>query len=686
MIRVRAGLQVKFILLTSLLILLTALTLSRFFLAHLERRESSNLEALGLTISRNLAHNAELGLFSRNREMLTDLCEGPLEREDVAYIRILDEGGQEIVALYSVPDLAPRLADGHTPPAAWRHPSPQGEVLPVRLYLPQKEAVAGIEVRVPVLTAGASGLEDVGFLLEESSDSAPEEVLGAVVVGLSLERSLAEIGRLRGAFSMLTGLVVLLAVLLTILIVQVVVQPIKRMAAATSRIAEGDLEESIVVHTKDEVGDLARSFNRMTQKLRGSRDALERYSAELEEMVKQRTVQLEQAQSQLVQAEKMSAMGELVSGVAHELNNPLAGVIGYSQLLLGEEVPERARRGLDRINREAERCKRIVQNLQVFARKHMPQKNYVGINGILQSTIDLRAYQMQVDNVEVTTHLQDDLPKTMADFHQLQQVFMNLLVNAHHAIKSAGRHGRIEVQSGELNGQIVVRVSDNGCGIPQDSLSKVFDPFFTTKEVGQGTGLGLSICYGIIQEHRGRIYATSRVGEGSTITVELPILQPRQEEMEAEQAADDSLLSRTDSAGQAAPEPAASPAGPQPTNILVIDDEASIVDILHETLRLDGHRVDTANNGSVALRKLQTETYDVIISDLRMPGMDGEELYNSVRAISPDLARRIIFSTGDVANQEAREFLERTGNPYLQKPFELSTMRKIVAQMTEAGH
>jgi signal transduction histidine kinase/CheY-like chemotaxis protein len=671
MIRVRMGLPVKFIILTSLLILLTAVTLSRFFLGHLERKESSHLETRGLTITRNLAYNAELGLLTRNREMLRELCLGPLQSEDVAYIRILDQEGQEVVSLDSVHGIARRVLGREDSATAWSHPPADGEVLPVRIFPPNRDPFAGIEVRLPVLTAGRSPVsEPEELLMAEIGEDVPQEILGAVTIGLSLEASQAEIARIRGAFGLLTALVVLLAVLMTVIIVQVVVQPVKRMAAATRRIAEGSLDETVQVQSKDEIGDLALSFNQMTEKLRISRGALERYSAELEEMVHQRTRELEQAQTQLVQAEKISAMGELVSGVAHELNNPLAGVIGYSQLLLGEQVGDRVRRGLDRINREAERCKRIVQNLQVFARKHKPQKNYVGVNGILRSTLDLRAYQMQVDNVEVVTSLQHDLPKTMADFHQLQQVFMNLLVNAHHAIKSAGRHGRIEIESGELHGRIVIRFSDNGCGIPQESLNKIFDPFFTTKEVGQGTGLGLSICYGIIQEHKGRIFATSRVGEGSTFTVELPILESPREEAEEQ-----TLPAESTQPDQATPEPRRS-------NILVIDDEASIIDILHETLQLDGHRVDTARNGGTALEKLQNESYDVIISDLRMPGMGGEELYEQVREFSPDLARRIIFSTGDVASQDTRSFLERTGNPYLQKPFELAAIRRMVAQMT----
>ncbi|MGD8375073.1 MAG: response regulator, partial [Acidobacteriota bacterium] len=213
---------------------------------------------------------------------------------------------------------------------------------------------------------------------------------------------------------------------------------------------------------------------------------------------------------------------------------------------------------------------------------------------------------------------------------------------------------------------IVIRISDNGCGISQENLTKIFDPFFTTKEVGQGTGLGLSICYGIIQEHRGRIHATSVAGQGTTFTVELPILDPPPG------------VDRDDIAEGMAPRPAAGGEA-RPGTILVIDDEASIVDVLHQALRLDGHRVDTAGNGRVALRKIRDSRYDVIISDLKMPGMSGEALYERVREIHPDLAQRIIFSTGDVASQETREFLHRCGNRFLQKPFDLETMRNLIA-------
>src|SRR5262249_7422889 len=202
---------------------------------------------------------------------------------------------------------------------------------------------------------------------------------------------------------------------------------------------------------------------------------------------------------------------------------------------------------------------------------------------------------------------------------------------------------------------------------------RIFDPFFTTKEVGQGTGLGLSICYGIIQEHKGRISARNASsagsqgggrwggGGGAIFTVELPISDPES----------------TGEKRPVAPQTAIDAAAPS-RSILVVDDETAIIDILYQVLRSDGHRVDTALNGTVAMRKIEKEPYDLIISDLKMPGMSGQELYEKVRELNRDLARRIIFSTGDVVSAETREFLEKSGNSYLQKPFELETIRKIV--------
>jgi two-component system NtrC family sensor kinase len=365
----------------------------------------------------------------------------------------------------------------------------------------------------------------------------------------------------------------------------------------------------------------------------------------------------------------MSAVGLLVSGVAHELNNPLAGVVGYSQLLVKEEVSERVRRGLERINKEAERCKKIVQNLQTFARKHKPEKDYVGINGILESCIELRSYQLKVDNITVKADLDAGLPKTMADFHQLQQVFMNIMVNAQQAMTGHEAAGAITLRTRLDGDQIRVEIRDTGPGIPEEILPRLFDPFFTTKEVGQGTGLGLSICYGIIEEHRGRIYARNAPDGGAIFVVELPVVAP-------ERGVEPTVIRHAE-------EPVAG-AG-RPGNILVVDDELTIIDILYQVLKADGHRVDTALSGTAALKKIDRESYDVIVSDLKMPGMSGQQLYEEVRRRDAALASRIIFSTGDTVSEDTRAFLEGSGNSYLQKPFELETMRRtIMATLSRA--
>jgi two-component system NtrC family sensor kinase len=231
---------------------------------------------------------------------------------------------------------------------------------------------------------------------------------------------------------------------------------------------------------------------------------------------------------QLVQSEKMAAVGQLVSGVAHELNNPLAGVMGYAQLLLMQnDLNDKTQNYLNKISKEADRAKNIVNNLLTFARKHKPEKKYLDINTVLEQTIVLRAYDLKVSSIQVHKDFDAQLPKTMADFYQLQQVFLNIFNNAQQAILESKGKGEIKITSQKLGEMIQIAFEDNGPGIPEENLNKIFEPFFTTKEVGRGTGLGLSISYGIIQQHSGKIYARSTLGQGATFIIELPILKKR---------------------------------------------------------------------------------------------------------------------------------------------------------------
>ena len=238
---------------------------------------------------------------------------------------------------------------------------------------------------------------------------------------------------------------------------------------------------------------------------------------------KQAEAALEATRASLVQAEKLSAIGTLVAGVAHEVNNPLAGALGRVELMLRRDPDEALKRDLQIIHDETMRAVRIMRNLLSFAREHNPEKTLVDVNEVIESTLALRAYEMRVNNVELETELQPDLPMTMADPHELQQVFLNLITNAEQAIGESQDRGVVSVKTSRSVGTFNVTIEDDGPGIPAEIIARIFDPFFTTKAEGKGTGLGLSISYGIIQEHGGDMHVESQVGRGTTMTIQLPI-------------------------------------------------------------------------------------------------------------------------------------------------------------------
>ena len=248
-------------------------------------------------------------------------------------------------------------------------------------------------------------------------------------------------------------------------------------------------------------------------------EALRRRVAELESL----ETEQRRAGEQMLITDRLASIGELASGLAHELNNPLTGVIGFSQLLLNKDLPDEIKEDIKIIYSEAKRAADVMKNLLIFARKHAPVKQLVDINGVIEKVLTLRAYEHKVENIQVVNRFSADLPPTMADYFQLQQVFLNIIINAEHFMVEA--HGKgTSIITTEWVGDITrASFSDDGPGIAKENLGHLFDPFFTTKEVGKGTGLGLSICYGIITEHGGRIYADSKLDKGATFVVELPI-------------------------------------------------------------------------------------------------------------------------------------------------------------------
>ncbi len=360
-----------------------------------------------------------------------------------------------------------------------------------------------------------------------------------------------------------------------------------------------------------------------------------------------------QIREQLLHNEKMVAVGSLVSGVAHELNNPLAGVSGFAQLLLERSEDPKLRKTLERIRDEADRAAKIVKNLLTFARKHKPESSRISINTILERTLELRAYDMRVSDIKVSTEFDPDLPPTFADPNQLQQVFLNVIVNAEHAMKDARGKGHFKVGTAVVDGRIRITLEDDGPGIKPEHLKQIFDPFFTTKTVGKGTGLGLSICKAIVREHGGSITATSTVDRGTTFTIDLPVVVGKETKVEAKRRA---------------------PLPISPSTILVVDDESSMRELIRDALTARGHTVDAVENGLLALQAIKSRRYDLVVSDLKMPGMSGQELFARLRTDAPELVARIIFTSGDSVSPETRNFLEGSGRPYLLKPFEVTDM------------
>ncbi len=370
---------------------------------------------------------------------------------------------------------------------------------------------------------------------------------------------------------------------------------------------------------------------------------------------------------QLLQAEKLASLGQTISGIAHELNNPLATILTWADRLSHRQVDDQTRRGLDVILSEAERSARIVRNLLTFARKRHTTRTMVDVNQVVEETLTLRAYEQRVTNINVIRALAAGLPQVFADPHQLQQVLLNLVINAEQAMLSAHGHGTLVVRTWHdgTNDQVVLEVNDDGPGIPEEARTKIFDPFFTTKEVGKGTGLGLTVAYAIVQEHGGRLWIGTPEGggAGASFFVALP-------------TGDASTVR----APQPPPEEIAKDL-PRGASVLLVEDEPALAQAVGEGLADAGFIVDHASDGEEALALAGARTYDLIVCDLKMPRVDGMQFYRTIAATKPALARRVIFVTGDVVGTDAERFLEETGCRWLAKPFRLADLLRAAREV-----
>jgi CheY-like chemotaxis protein len=300
-----------------------------------------------------------------------------------------------------------------------------------------------------------------------------------------------------------------------------------------------------------------------------------------------------------------------------------------------------------------------VRNFLALARKRSPERTEVALNQVVIDAIELLAYECRSEGIEVRTELADDLPPLSADGHQLHQVLVNLLTNAHHAMRKREGTKRITIRTRAEagSGRIQLEVSDTGPGIPPEIQEKVFEPFFTTKPAGEGTGLGLSLCRNIVRQHSGTLTLTSMPGRGTTFVIELPSSRPV----------------------VAAPEPVHSDVAPVAAKtILVVDDETEIATVMAEMLQRDGHKTIVAANGRAALDMLRQQPYDLIITDTKMPELDGVGLYREIEQRCPEMRGRVLFVTGDVLDHEKQQFLESTHATVITKPFNLGDVRAAV--------
>jgi two-component system NtrC family sensor kinase len=349
------------------------------------------------------------------------------------------------------------------------------------------------------------------------------KIIGILYVGM-LERPYIDItNRVILAFGVIAVLCVVLLLVILYFSTTQIINPLHTMVLATQKIAKGDLSHKVNVQSKDEIGSLADSFNQMTSDLKAANEKLVDWGRTLEKKVEERTKELREAQAHLIQTEKLASLGKLAAGVAHEINNPLGGILIYSHLLLEDTDRDSPYyQNLEKIVKETTRCKDIVKGLLEFARPKEPEATSTNINELLDKSLSLIESQSLFQNIRVEKQYAPDLPLIVADSSQLQQVFMNIILNAADAIQGGGEL-KLRTSLGADGRYISIDFSDTGPGIKQEDKKKIFDPFFTTKEVGQGTGLGLAISYSIIRKHQGKIEVQSAPGKGATFSVRLPV-------------------------------------------------------------------------------------------------------------------------------------------------------------------
>ncbi len=537
MIKDSIGLKWRLIIVVSLLLVGSCTILSVFLMKEFSDAAVTSLELHARSLSQNLALNSEFGVMLEIKPELDAFVTGLVKGQDVTFAQVYNKDGVllsqaaakgtldgNIRALDTVVNLSDR--------ALFKN----GTVVSISTLRNGTDVIDAVS---PVLMVAPDlSKEELGSTLSLiKKDDQPAHIIGYARVGVGLEQTYARVKDTTRVVVIFTLLLVVVGVLLSVTLVKMVSKPIGKLVEATELIAAGDLSQRVSVTADRELGRLAEAFNKMCDSLLQTQKEIESYNQTLEQRIAKRTRELQDAQEQIVQSEKMAAVGQLAAGVAHELNNPLGGILGYAQFGLekldrGKLEPEDVadyKRYLADIEQQARRCKMIVKNLLKFSRASTQTEfELFDINTALEETFVFSAHQLNMKNIALVKKLADGLPKCYGNPNLLQQVFTNLLINA---MQSMQEGGELQVETWYdpapewATGQIKIAFRDTGFGIAEENLSKIFEPFFTTKKVGEGTGLGLSVSYGIVKEHGGDIKIDSVVGEGSTFTIILPIVR-----------------------------------------------------------------------------------------------------------------------------------------------------------------
>lgn len=361
---------------------------------------------------------------------------------------------------------------------------------------------------------------------------------------------------------------------------------------------------------------------------------------------------------------RLAMVGELAAGVAHELSNPLTGIMGYATLLAADpDAPDR-RENLGKILHEAERASRILRNLLSLARERPPTRAMTDLNQLLRDTLGLQAYCLRTHGIEVVARLDPALPMTAVDPQQIQQVLLNLLLNTQHAIPASRQPGRLTFITAHDGHTIEIRMAHNATGMPEAVQARLSEPFLTAKTDADGTGLGMPGSRDIVHDHGGEIRVESQPGAGATFIVTLPIVTV---ETTAQPAT-----------------PGLAP-GASSLRWLVVDDEEPVIDVLRWALEAEGQEVATARSGAEALEHLDAQPFDYVVTDIRMPGMSGGTLQALIGQRYPVLRDRVVLCTGDLLSADSQALIASSPLPVIEKPFELDLLRALIHSLIATG-